>query len=319
MNGLLLALSILLSTGRNLCSKQLSALRFGTKAFFVHQGVLFLSGGVALLLFGEISFASLAPAAVGFAIAYGLLLILAQWFYTASLFGGNIALCSTVYSLGFIFPTLSGAVLWSEPFSSLDLLGLLCAVMAVIASGIGKGNKQKTANALCFIPLVVAMLASGGLGIVQKLQQKSTCADQKSTMLLLAFLLAAGFSLLFALLRRDAEQKKPPLGGKFVYAAGVGLFFGCCNLLNTTLAGRMESAIFFPTLNIGVILLSMLCGRLCFGERIRWREAAVLAQTSADLAISAIFSAASSAAVLAVRRAVAVPMRRLAVTISASV
>ena len=59
-------------------------------------------------------------------------------------------------------------------------------------------------------------------------------------------------------------------------ASFVGLFFGCCNLLNTTLVGKLDSAIFFPTLNIGVIILSMLCGIVFFKEKIRKREIAVL-------------------------------------------
>jgi glucose uptake protein GlcU len=47
-------------------------------------------------------------------------------------------------------------------------------------------------------------------------------------------------------------------------------------LLNTTLAGLLDSAIFFPTLNIGVILLSMICGVIFFKERILKKEITVL-------------------------------------------
>ena len=43
-----------------------------------------------------------------------------------------------------------------------------------------------------------------------------------------------------------------------------------------TLAGRLPSAVFFPTLNIGVIVLTLICGILCFKERIRKKELLVL-------------------------------------------
>ena len=78
---LLLGLSVVLSTGRNLFSKKLSDIRFGTRAFFLCQSVLFLCGAVSLVLFGKILFGSIAPITFIYAIIYGLLLMLAQWFY----------------------------------------------------------------------------------------------------------------------------------------------------------------------------------------------------------------------------------------------
>ena len=272
---LLLGLSVLLSTGRNLFSKKLSDIRFGTRLFFLCQSVLFLCGAASIVLFGRISIGSIAFVTLLYAIIYGLLLILAQWFYTAALTKGNTALCSTVYSLGFILPTLSGAILWSESFSGSDLFGVLCAVSAVIILGVHPRTKEKTVKSYDFIPLIIAMLASGGLGIVQKLQQKSDDSDQKSLFLLIAFLLAAGISLSFALFTKNttANSIRPR---KLAVASCVGLFFGCCNLLNTSLAGLLDSAIFFPTVNIGVILLSMICGVIFFKEKISKKELAVL-------------------------------------------
>lgn len=270
---LLLGLSVVLSTGRNLFSKNLSDIRFGTKPFFLCQCALFLCGSAALVLFGKISIGVVAYQTLIYAAVYAILLIFAQWFYTAALAKGNTALCSTVYSLGFILPTLSGAILWAESFSFLDLLGVLCAISAVIVSS---GKPQlKTGKSYYFAPLVIAMLASGGLGIVQKLQQKSAYAEQKSIFLLIAFTLAAVISLLFSLFAKnqgDTSFRR----GKLAVASCIGVCFGCCNLLNTTLAGLLDSAIFFPTLNIGVILLSMICGVIFFKERISKKEIVVL-------------------------------------------
>ena len=194
---LLLALSVILSTGRNLFSKNLSSIEFKTKPFFLCQGVLFLFGALSLLSFGKISFESIAAETLIYALVYGCLLVIAQWFYTAALSRGNTALCSTVYSLGFILPTLSGAVVWGEEFSLFDLFGILCAVSAVIVSGLKINKNSKKAKSYYFIPLLVAMLASGGLGIVQKLQQKSVYADEKSVFLFLAFSFASVVSLVF--------------------------------------------------------------------------------------------------------------------------
>ena len=58
---LLLSLSVVLSTGRNLLSKKLSGVPFGTGAFFLCQGILFLSGALSLLFFGGLATWSIAP------------------------------------------------------------------------------------------------------------------------------------------------------------------------------------------------------------------------------------------------------------------
>ena len=68
-----------------------------------------------------------------------------------------------------------------------------------------------------------------------------------------------------------------------VVVAGVGLFFGCCNLLNTILAGRLDSAIFFPSLNIGVILLTLLCSIVFYKEKIKKNDVLVLLLGSASI------------------------------------
>ena len=55
-----------------------------------------------------------------------------------------------------------------------------------------------------------------------------------------------------------------------------GLCFGGANLLNTILAGRMKSAVFFPLQNISTILLSTLLGTLIFKEKITAKTAVII-------------------------------------------
>ena len=271
----LLGVSIFLSTGRNILSKNLSDVRFGTRRFFLYQGILFLCGCAVLVLLEKLSFAGVSIETVIYAIFYGILLIFAQWFYTAAISRGNTALCSTVYSLGFVIPTLSGAILWSEAFTYLDAVGILCAALAVIISGSRSKTCTTSEGGYYFIPLVIAMIASGGLGIIQKLQQRSFYAEQKSVFLLIAFLFAASVSFLFALFSKQ-EGTASVARSKLITSVFIGICFGCCNLLNTTLAGMLDSAVFFPTLNIGVVLLSMLSGIIFLGEKISKKVVAIL-------------------------------------------
>lgn len=276
MTALLLCLSILLSTGRNLLSKKLSDVSFGTRAFYLCQVLLFLGGSASVFLSVGGRMSDLAPETLLYAVIYAFLLLCAQWFYTAALSHGSTALCSTVYALGFIIPTLAGALVWSEPFSVLDLVGLLCAISAVIASGTPRQKQATGLSKRNFLCLSVAMLASGGLGVMQKMQQRSAYAEQRASFLLTAFLLAAVISVLFALFTKKSPASLSVRKGQLLVAPCIGIFFGCCNLINVILAARLESAVLFPVLNIGVILLSIVGGALVFKEKTGRQELTVL-------------------------------------------
>lgn len=271
---LLLSLSIILSSARNLFSKNLSGAEFGTKGFFHRQAILFSLGAASLLVFGNISFTLPSTETFIYGVIYGVLLILAQWFYTVALAQGNTALCSTVYSMGFILPTLSGAIFWSEKISVIDIVGILFAVLAILFSK-GKADNKKEAGNKHFLPLIIAMLSSGGLGIMQKLQQASRVADERGEFLVIAFFIAATASAAASFVS-SGKNEAGMTSVIAVSSAVVGFAFGVCNLLNTALAGMLPSAVFFPTLNISSILLTMLCGIVFFKERLGKKEITVL-------------------------------------------
>ncbi len=270
LSALLLLLSILLSAGRNIFSKGISGAKIGSKHFFFMQFLIFGTGSIVLLCSGKMNFGELHSLTVIYALIYTLMLLSAQWCYTAALKSGQTGICSTVYSMGFIFPTLSGALFWNESLGLWKILGILLVIPTIILSGLrsgsGKGAKEGSGY---IIPLIISMVSSGGLGILQKLQQSSPRPEQKSEFLLIAFSLAACLSLAFTALGKKGEKIAPTASKLKVGAAavGVGLCFALCNILNTTLAGMLDSAIFFPTLNIGAILLSLLLGFLIYKEK----------------------------------------------------
>ncbi len=270
---ILLLLSIVLSTGRNILSKSLSATEFGTKAFFKHQSILFAFGSLILILFADPSALIPSPKTLLLSAIYSVLLLFAQWFYTIALGSGNTATCSAVYSMGFILPIIFGALIWSEPFSQIDLAGVICAVLAIIYSKKAQQGNQNS-DKRYLLSLLIATISSGGLGIMQKIQQSSDVADEKAVFLCCAFVLASVISFIASLITHAAQKNTGKHSIKI--SAGIGIAFGSCNLLNTILAGLLASSVLFPTLNIGVIILTMLCGMIFFKERISKKDLFVL-------------------------------------------
>lgn len=258
---IILLLSVILSACRNALSKGISGAAFGSKNFCLLQSILFL-GGACLLLPALEDSVKIARETFGLGVVYGLLLLSAQWNYTAAMQKGDLGVCSTVYSLGFLIPTLFGALYWNEHISAQRLIGVSLAIPAIIASR--QKEKGGQDNMKWFMHLVVAMLSSGGLGILQKLQQ-STAYPEQQTIFVVTGLVCAGV-ISFVCYLSVKKQDVVPLPRASICALGAGGCFALCNLFNTELAGRLESAVVFPVLNVGSVILSVLIGLVIFRE-----------------------------------------------------
>lgn len=271
-NILYLLLSVSLSAGRNIATKK-TAMDNGVKSqFFLSQSLLFGSATVLFFIFAIKGLTSVSTQTITYGVIYGVLLILSQWMFTLSLKSGATAICSVIYSLGFILPTVSGALFWDEPFTFIYFLGIIIAVIVILLAAKKDDKKQKAKTT--FVPfIIVAMLSSGGLGIMQKVQQNGDAAKEKSVFLFIAFLLAFVCSFVSFLVCRNKVSFEIK---KAVYPAFTGLCFGGANLCNTILAGRMDSAVFFPIQNISTILCTTLLGLLLFKEKITKRTLLIL-------------------------------------------
>ena len=274
MEFVLLVLSILLSTGRNLMSKKISFTTFGQRNFFLMQFVVFITGIFIVTFKGGAGLFDVAPETVLYSLIYSFFLLCANWCYTVALVNGNTSICVTIYSMGFIIPTLSGMLFWNEKVSAMKILGIICVIPAVIMSGIKSGdNKARYGNGY-FIPAVIAMLTSGGLGIMQKIQQKSPYPEQFGTFVLISFIIGSAVSLLCAIFAKKDEVKLTTSNSGV--ACTLGFCWSLCNLLNTFLSGALPTAVFFPMLNIGMILLSTAIAIFAYKEKITRKTISVV-------------------------------------------
>ena len=275
ISALLILLSASLASGRNVLMKSFSPFSFKRREFFLIQAAIFGVGGIALFFVNLFSYNGISLFTFLIALVYGIVLLCAQWCYTIALTMGKTAICVTIYSFGFLIPTLSGAIFWQEEITVCGYLGIGLIIPVLIISGMGKkSSNNKSASSSYLIPLILALICSGGLGVVQKIQQKSIYQNQTNSFILIAFLFCFTVCLIFFAFMKKGENK---LSRKnIISASSIGIFFSICNLLNTFLAGMLDSSIFFPTLNIAGILISALLGFLIYKEKITKRDLVVL-------------------------------------------
>ena len=261
INVLWLIFAVMLGTGRGVFSKGMVC--EGKKGFYFNQFLLFLSGTVGIFICNIKAFLTVTSTTYFYGVVFGILTIIAQWCYTVALGRGPTSICAMIYSFGFIMPTISGPIFWNEPFGITSFIGILIAITAIIVSASTENKENKKGEGFV-LPNIVAMLASGCLGLLQKFHQQSDDAYNLDGFLVTAFLVSTVISLFMALVSKQESKENLSIKISPVMA---GLCLGIVSLVNTMLAGRMESTILFPTLNIGVMIASMIAGIFIFKEK----------------------------------------------------
>ena len=69
------------------------------KKFFAYQTIIFGAGSILLLLQSGASLLDTSAETCAYALVYGVMLLTAQWCYTAALAEGKVAICSAIYSM----------------------------------------------------------------------------------------------------------------------------------------------------------------------------------------------------------------------------
>ena len=269
---LYLSSSVGLTVGRNIISKKIATDSQNKASFFFSQMMLFGAATVLLSVMCFKNLTSLTNQTLLLGLLYGLFLISAQWMYTLALGFGTTSVCVVVYAMGFLVPTVSGHFFWNEDFTLLNGIGVALAVAVILLSAKKDDKNKKTSKA--FVPcIIVAMLSSGMLGILQKVHQMSKVSHEKSQFVIIGLGFAFLASLIAFLLCKN--KQKPTLNQVLIPALAGGCFGGA-NFFNTTLAGAMKSAVFFPLQNISTVVFSALLGLILFREKLTLKTVIIL-------------------------------------------
>lgn len=190
------------------------------------------------------------------AIIFGLITFCSQAFYLKALENGAMSLSTMFLSCGMLIPTIFGMIYSQEKATVLKIIGITIMVVAlIINSGL---TQNKKANLKWFVFAIFTFVFAGLVGVVQKIHQTSAYKSELSIFLIIAFLFYAVLSfVVFLILKRKKEYHKFN-GQIFLYSIVIGVALGFVNELNLYLAGVVDSSIFYPIVNGGLIVLVFL-------------------------------------------------------------
>lgn len=266
MNYLFLAVSVLLGTGKNMVSKSVGDNFSGVGNLLKTNIVTALIGisvfgisGMGLEIFKN-------PVALLLGVLYGIFTMLSQTLFIKAVEYSATAVCSLIYSMGFILPTLFSVAVFGEAFGTVKIIAFaLMLVSFFMVSNTNFGGSGKIYYAF------FAMFSSGAVGIIQKLTSKLNPAISVSQYLTVAF----AVMLVLSVVCLSAVKQKPMKMPKkqnilfLITSAVMGVCVVFANSINLNLASKMPAVIFFTCVNGGTIILSAIFSKLLFKDNIK--------------------------------------------------
>lgn len=234
----------------------------------------------AALLLALADFSGVSRFTVLLGLSFGLVTALQQITMMQAVQTGSLSYTTVITSLSMLIPSLSGAIFWGETLSAVQIAGIVLMVGCLVLS-VEVGGEAKKTSLQWLIYCGIAFICTGMIGVMQKWHQNSVYKDEGDIFLVIAF----GVSFLFSAVgliistrvswaaRSTARNKKSILGWTpMVLMAVSGLCIAANNKLNLYLSGVFDSAVFFPIVNGGGLILTLLAAFIFFKEKLTRRQ-----------------------------------------------
>ena len=278
---LLLSISLAAALGRNIIVRNYSR-RDGLTNADVHffNAVSALLSALVLLIWGGFGTISLFTLLCG--IAFGLTVGFQNLFFVRALALGPWSYTTVIVSLSSLITTLSGAVFWHESITVVQWIGIACMVGCSVLSVGNRGGTiadcKRSQTVRWLLTSLLAFLLNGLIGLTQKLHQSSTHREELGAFLIVAFgVLFAYSTVLWGVSAfrgghgsGDLSSAMTPMW--LVWLAVGGVLQAVNHKLNLYLSGVMDSAVFFPIVNGGGLVLTTLLAVTLFRERLDGRQ-----------------------------------------------
>lgn len=214
------------------------------------------------------------------ALLFGIITALQQISNSAALSIGPWSYTSVIISMSTVITALSGVLFFNEDLQLTQVFGIALMIACLILSVKKEEGEQKKKTIKWFVISIASCICCGGVGIMQKVHQSSGHKNELTMFLITAFLCSFMFSvfnLIVAYFRRNKPEEKlfnkktSILTVCVIFIAG-GIAIALNNLINLYLSGVVESAVFFPIVNGGGLILTTVASIIFFKEKLTVRQ-----------------------------------------------
>ena len=277
MNTILLIVSMLACLLGGILNKSYSRKTGGNFSALIlfNAGIMFTASCV-LFFWGGIGSVSLFTLLTG--VAFGAITTLQSIAFLRALQLGDLSLTNMFVSFSSVLSAISGALFFGESLLPIHLIGIVL-MLASCTRIIGRSEEKKSTSMRWLLLCIVVFFTTGGIGIMQKFHQHSAYKVELNAFLVIAFGLGGLASMvLFGILRKKngplvpAEERKKFIPFLLCWMVLTGASVAANHKLNLFLSGVIDSAVFFPIINGGGLMLACLAGWLIFKEKLSKKQ-----------------------------------------------
>ena len=250
----------------------------GISGGFIFNAVGCLLAAVILFCWGGFGPSSVFTIVLG--VVFGVVTALQGITNIAALQVGPMSYTTVIISFSTLISALSGIMFFDEILGWAQIVGIVLMLASFVLAAKSDGDEKKANSKWLFLCLI-SFVATGGIGVMQKVHQSSEYREELNAFLIIAFVSSAILCAIFtALLKRresrSADVKNNANKKLFGLLLGIMIVSGACvavnNKFNLYLSGVMDSAVFFPIVNGGTLVLTTLAAVLLFKEKLSKKQ-----------------------------------------------
>lgn len=278
-NYILLGISLLAYLGGNITRKYFTDRTASTSSSgYIFNAVTCTAAALVILCMG--GFGSLSVFTLLLALLFGAVVALQGIVTVGALKCGPMSYTTVITSFSTLITALSGAMFFGEHLGAIQIVGIALVLASFVLAVKSEGEK-KSAGTKWLILCIIAFVTTGGIGIMQKLHQSSDFKEELNAFLIISDLTAALICAVSAIILKSRDDRvaaeKPARNQKgMLILLAIMLLNGVCIALNGKfnlfLSGVMDSAVFFPTVNGGGLVLSTVAAVILFKERLTVKQ-----------------------------------------------
>ena len=286
MGSMPIPFTLVLSMAAGLCSTMCIKLfakkcSDGIGSTFVFNCVAIAAAAIVLLIWGGFGATSLYTTLLG--VLFGAAVTVQGVSNLLAFRMGPVSYTTVIVSCSTIVTALSGLFFFDESIAWPQIVGIVLMLASFILAARSENEEQKSANLRWMGMCLICFMGSGSIGLMQKFHQTSVHKEELNAFLITAFLVASVLSgiVAFVFLRKERGEcnksfedspSSPLTRNALLLLGGIMLVDGLCvaanHKFNLFLSGVIPSAIFFPLVNGGNLVLCTVAAMVFFRERL---------------------------------------------------
>ena len=206
------------------------------------------------------------------AVFYAVIVFSLQTISITAMTLGAMVTTSIAVMYGMIIPSLAGPLFFDEPFGILQGVGISLMLLSLWMLRDKSSGEKKPSSKKWLVLAAVAFILSGMAGLMEKIHQTTEGKEEKASFVLTACIVMLFFSVIMAFSFKKKEKFELLTPSLLLPALLSGVVIGLYSIVNLTLAGKLNTMIYYPVANGGAMLLTVIVSCVLFGEPLDKRK-----------------------------------------------